>query len=650
MDYPRGSVWSKWDLHVHSPASFNWQGGEQLHDVHGEDRDVLLHRWIKAINNADASVFAVMDYWTFDGYLALREYVRRHPNELKKTILPGIELRVQSPTAERLDIHAILSDELPDQRLRDFLSKLDVQIIGGSRHPLSPDCLREYARSLRDDQLKGRTRVQLQDDEFAWRAGSETCEITLDSFRAAVKSLTAGKAVIFQPWDTYHGLKETKWRNHYTSAYQLFQQPDIFECKGIEYRSAFIGSKTPDNDVFFDGFWAALGERPRLAVRGSDAHNFADYGKFQSNLTTWIKAAPTFRGLLQAIKEPQQRSWLGEVPPKLLMRNIKPTVFIDKLHLRKTADHKLPNEDWFDGQTLEMNPDLVAVIGSKGSGKSALADVVALLGDTTNTDSFSFLANGRFRDRKNNRSQHFEAELTWANGLPSLRRLGDDPAPGSIERVRYIPQSYFERVCAGQSDADIAEFTGQIERVIFTHVPAELRGNATDLRELLGEQEAEANRRLERLRTDVRQLNADIRDLQARSAPAVIEELRSLLALRKQQLEDIQKAKPAVPPVPADGDAAPDANTNRLHELTHQRNEMAARIEIARKEITQLQGRYQALLRVAAGLRNLQAYVNDELERLKADATSAEIEISAVARFELDSAAIIAAQDDLKGS
>jgi len=363
-------------------------------------------------------------------------------------------------------------------------------------------------------------------------------------------------------------------------------------------------------------------------------------------LTTWIKAAPTFRGLLQAIKEPQQRSWLGDLPPKLELLKNKPTVFIDSLRLRKTADHKLPNEDWFDGQTLELNPDLVAVIGKKGSGKSALADIFALLGDTTNTVSFSFLTNDRFRDRKNNRSQHFEAELTWANGLASVQCLADDPAPGSIERVRYIPQLYFERVCAGQSEDDIAEFTGQIERVIFTHVPAELRGEATDLKALLSEQETEANRRLERLRTEIRQFNSDIRDLQVRSSQGVIDELYSELALRKQQLADLQKAKP---PVPAVGDVATDANTVRLLELASQRNEVASQIEVAKKEITQLLGRYQASLRVATGLRNLQTHVNDELERLQPDAVSAGIPLSEIARFELDDAAILAVQSELKG-
>lgn len=165
--------------------------------------------------------------------------------------------------------------------------------------------------------------------------GNKLREATTRLLVAKTMSQCAGKSnrrhrpvvliVAGQPWDTYHGLSDLKWRNHYTSAHQLFSQPDIFECKGREYRDAFVGQKTAENAEFFDGFWAALNGRPRLPVRGSDAHSFAKYGKFQSNLTTWIKAAPTFRGLLQAIKEPQQRSWLGDLPPKMQLRSKRPT-------------------------------------------------------------------------------------------------------------------------------------------------------------------------------------------------------------------------------------------------------------------------------------------------------------------------------------
>lgn len=643
MKFESGSEWGKWDLHVHSPASFNW-GGEPLRKLEAAKRETVIREWIKTINESDVAVFAVMDYWTFDGYIALREYVQAHPDELKKTVLPGIELRVQAPTTERLDIHTIISDEIPLQRLRDFLGKLQVQIIGGPQRPLSPDSLMEFARSLQGDQLKGRSHEKLQqDDEAAWIAGCETCEVTLESFRQAVKSLDEGTAVIYQPWDTYHGLKEMKWRNHYTTAHQLFSQPDIFECKGREYRDAFVGLKTPENDAFFDGFWTALGETPRLPVRGSDAHTFAKYGKFQSNLTTWIKAAPTFRGLLQAIKEPLQRSWLGDVPPKLQLRRDKPSVFIEGLHLCKTAEAKLANEDWFDGQELKLNADLVAVIGSKGSGKSALADIIALLGDTPNYENFSFLTPTRFRERKNNRGLYFEGELRWANGTTKTRKLSDNPLATDIERVRYIPQRYFETVCAGQSEEDIKEFTGQVERVIFSHIPPDLRGGAADLQELLQRQETEATVKIERLRTEVRQLNRDIRDTIRRTSPEVQQQLDATRKLREQQLKDLEASKPPVPPPSAEAGAAgsggassdaTDPNMAALAEAEQLHTSLTVQFDAGRRRVRDFQERLFASERLEKGLKNLQELVNDGLSRMNPDAQLAGLDLASVITFE----------------
>jgi predicted metal-dependent phosphoesterase TrpH len=57
---PRGSIWKKWDLHIHSPASFHWLGakltGNQATD------DILLANMLQAINDADADAFCIMGY------------------------------------------------------------------------------------------------------------------------------------------------------------------------------------------------------------------------------------------------------------------------------------------------------------------------------------------------------------------------------------------------------------------------------------------------------------------------------------------------------------------------------------------------------------------------------------------------------------
>ena len=50
------------------------------------------------------------------------------------------------------------------------------------------------------------------------------------------------------------------------------------------------------------------------------------------------------------------------------------------ISFERTA-HAKESEIWFAGE-VPVNDGLVAVIGNKGSGKSALADIFALVGDT----------------------------------------------------------------------------------------------------------------------------------------------------------------------------------------------------------------------------------------------------------------------------
>jgi len=46
----------------------------------------------------------------------------------------------------------------------------------------------------------------------------------------------------------------------------------------------------------------------------------------------------------------------------------------------KKIDGAKLKEDWFSG-SVPINPGLVAIIGNKGSGKTALAETIGLLGN-----------------------------------------------------------------------------------------------------------------------------------------------------------------------------------------------------------------------------------------------------------------------------
>src|SRR5947209_12375323 len=145
MNDPRGSVWRKWDLHVHTPASFHWNEGANLTNRSPEERDEILDRLIGKIEQSDVAVFGIMDYWTFDGYLAIRDRLAARNLTISKAIFPGMELRIEAPVDFRLNIQVVLSDCLSKQQLQDFKAALRISAIDRS---LSDESLIAFARSL----------------------------------------------------------------------------------------------------------------------------------------------------------------------------------------------------------------------------------------------------------------------------------------------------------------------------------------------------------------------------------------------------------------------------------------------------------------------------------------------------------------------
>lgn len=120
---PIGSVWRKWDLHIHTPASYHWKG-QKFEGQSGATLDANCLAVIEAINKADADSFCIMDYWTFNGFVTLRNYERRNPGTLKKKVFPGLEFRLEASTNYRLNAHILLNDTLDDQELIAFQNQL----------------------------------------------------------------------------------------------------------------------------------------------------------------------------------------------------------------------------------------------------------------------------------------------------------------------------------------------------------------------------------------------------------------------------------------------------------------------------------------------------------------------------------------------
>jgi ABC-type lipoprotein export system ATPase subunit len=459
-----------------------------------------------------------------------------------------------------LNAHVLFSDKISDQDLRDFKAALQVEIVS---RPLSDDSLIALARIVGEDKLSlhGFKKPDVDaDDHTALLVGSMIAEINCDSYKAAVEKVPKGHAIGFMPYDTSDGLAEVKWQDHYAYFLGLFKTSPIFESRNFDLRGAFVNEETPGNVKWIKSFQAGLGNVPRLIVSGSDAHRFIGvkgdndkrgYGDFPSVKKTWIKADPTFRGLLQAIREPAKRSFIGELPQKLSEISENKTFFIDTVEVSKITG-ATAHGAWLDGSKLPLNPDLVAIIGNKGSGKSALADVIALLGNSRQKAHFSFLKKDRFRGKSGDPAKHFVGSLIWCDSSKEQRNLNDDPRDDKVELVRYIPQGHFEELCnehvSGRSNA----FERELRAVIFSHAGEFTRLGALDFDQLIDQQESSFRDQLNEFRKDLKRLNQEISGFEDQLQPDVKRSLQEMLSLKNRQIDEHYKIKPATVPKPAD--------------------------------------------------------------------------------------------------
>ncbi|MDR4470325.1 MAG: hypothetical protein MRJ68_18845 [Nitrospira sp.] len=551
--YPRGAEWRQWDLHIHTPASFEWKGGKRFSQMTDAEKTTSVDQMIKSLNEADPAVFVLMDYWSFDGWFALKKRLAdKGAPPLTKTVFPGIELRLVSPTKYRLNAHVVFAPDASDQDLNNFKAMLNVALIN---QPLSDECLIRLAREKAgDDLIKniGLTReVVAGDIASALLAGSKIAEITPTTYHEAIKKVPHGKAIGFMPWDTNDGLAKADWKAHYSYVIDLMDSSPIFETRRQELWAAFTGIKTEDNREWFNAFQSALSNTPRLAVSGSDAHSFSDYGRFPSGKATWIKADPTFLGLLQAIKEPGKRSYIGERPDKIREVAENTTYFIDSVSVAKNQGSSV-TDHWLSNCNLVLNPDLIAIIGNKGSGKSALADIIALLGNSRQTNHFSFLSPGRFRQKPRELAKHFTGTISWRDKTSVQRLLSDNPPEEAVELVRYIPQAHFEKLCndhvSGQSDV----FEKELREVIFSHTSVSIRQKALDFDQLIEQQESTYRDQLGEYRKDLKKLNQEIETIETQLQPEIKRKLEELLTLKNKQIEEHKKIEPTAIPQPSE--------------------------------------------------------------------------------------------------
>jgi len=573
------------------------------------EKEASLNAIVDALNSSDVAAFSIVDYWTFDGYEELCLHLNSGKAILNKTVFPGMELRVEAPVDYRLNVQVLLSDQLTRQQRADFKAALR---LSGSGRSISEEALIEFAKGLSADKARrhGFSGNYAKDDTKLLSLGSQTAEVSRQSLVDAKEAIPFGTCLIILPYDTSDGLAKLDWAQHPSADNYFMQSADMFETRSPGNVDLFLGRKTKENEGFFDNFLNTMGGKPKPAISGSDAHKIADYGKFPGDRITWIKADPTFEGLRKVLIEPEGRVFIGECPEQLQIIDERPTKFIDSVSIKKIPGSTLP-EHWFDCE-IPFNPGLVAIIGNKGNGKSALGETVGLLGQTANASAFSFLSDKRFRQSKNNKASHFEGSLVWISGKTESAALHKNPDSNSYELVKYIPQSYLETLCNELGMVEEGGFDDELRSVIFSHVLEEDRLGQNSLESLIEYQTAQATAKIEILQKELGIVTAKIVALEAQGSSEHKTKIEGALVAKQHELEGHEKNIPTAVAKPEGTDEDKEKIEALSQQLAEKKTELQATedsLTNTRKELAGVNLHISATQRLVSKIENFERQV-----------------------------------------
>jgi energy-coupling factor transporter ATP-binding protein EcfA2 len=450
---PRGSIWRRWDPHIHTP-------GTVMADQFGPD---AWDAYFDAIEAATPAIDAlgVTDYASLDRYvdvLAAKENDGRLAGVA--LLFPNVELRLPLMTGEGhpLNVHLLISPEDADHvaQARSFLRKLHFEYQGEQY-----ECSRESLIALgkKHDPL-------VLDDDKALEVGTNQFKVTpaaiadaLDHSRWAQDNILF--AVAGGSNDGSSGLRSQDGSMEATRV-------------EIEAMSRAIFSSQPAQRAFWLGKGPATLEQietkwngRKACLHGSDAHTLAKVGRPDGNRYTWIKGDPTFESLRQACLEPDERVIVDEQPPS------------GPLAYRTIDSVKVENAPWLQTAEIPLNRGLVAIIGARGSGKTALADLIAAVTDAASPERTSGQS---FLRRAQSLLKGTAVRLIWADGECNgvvLPTVDTEARP----TVQYLSQQFVERLCSSEGITD--ELLQEVERVVFEAHEDEDRLGARSFQELL---------------------------------------------------------------------------------------------------------------------------------------------------------------------
>ena len=551
-NYIAGSEWRKWDLHLHTPSSYDY-----------ENKSVTNQEIIDKLVENDISVVAITDHHTID-IERIKELQKLGVS--KVTVLPGIEFLSDARGKEPIHFIAIFSEDS------------NIEYIWG--------------------QLKNKTNIE-QIEGKGTAINAVYCHL-LDTINL-VKEL--GGIVTIHAGDKSNGIKNITNSLPHAVAQKtdITMNIDIFE----------MGKET-DQEGYKKHVFPSIGKIVPMVIC-SDNHKLSEY---KLKAYCWIKADPNFNGLKQAIYEPETRFYIGTTPPK--MNEVKQNQSKYLSHIKVCRSNEKCSAEWFSAE-LPLNPGLIAIIGNKGSGKSALGDIIGLAGNSKQEDNFSFLHKDRFRKAPQKIAQNFSTTLTWRDGRTVTKNLNEKVVQTDIEELQYLPQKFIEIVCNGLED----EFETEINRIVFSYLPEENRLQKESFKELMKQRCNGINSSMQNESLRLKEFNAEIIELEKKAVPEYKESLESKMKLTQDTQEALRKNKPQEVAKPLES----TSNRDNVKIFTEQIDETQKQIDIKQGLLNNIVLQISTIDTVVGKIDSFKENIRDEQTKIQGELAQVDIQI-----------------------
>ena len=483
---PRGCEWRRWDPHLHAP-------GTLLSDRFNGDWDAYLERI--ELSEPRIEALGVTDYFCIRTYQQVRKWKEKNRLENVHLIFPNVEIRmnIETDKGSAINLHLLFSPDDPDHECEIIraLGQLDFEFDS-----------RNYSCTESDLVALGHAFTGKRlGPEAALRAGANQFKVSLTQLKKLFRA---------ERWVQENCLVAVAGSSNDGTAGLAKDASFAATRQEVERFAHIIFASTPKQRDFWlghapvapaDYIEKTYGSR-KPCLHGSDAHEEERVGAPVLDRYCWLKGDPSFETLRQVILEPDRRVRISAETP------------IDGVPAQTIRQIHTAEAPWLVTDAIVLNPGLVAIIGARGSGKTALVDILAAGANAT--ESAENLSS--FVQRASSPVDHLagaSVQLEWGHGgmsdsVPvslhvSAYEPWDEQPPAEI---RYLSQHFVERLCSAEGMA--TELRTEIERVVFENTDPTERLETDSFGELTDVLLDPVRRRRDELRDTISELSKSI--------------------------------------------------------------------------------------------------------------------------------------------